>query len=384
MTGSFSAMTSRERVRAALMHHAVDRVPRDLGGTTATGINIVAYKNLVQYLDLDEPVSLLSDRIRLANLSETILKRFKSDTRAIIPGGSFGVGAPNPDGTFTDGYGLVRALPDESGHWYVVKSPLVGEVSRHTIDEAAKNWPGPDDPVYTRGIAELTADYHKNTEAAVILNLPLGSIHIAQWLRGFDNWLMDLVLDIDLSNYLLDVLLERWMEVTRRLIEAMGGMADAIFFAEDIAFQNGPMASPKTYKQIIQPYQKKVFRAIQSWSDAPIIYHNCGSVTWQIEDLIELGIAALNPVQVSAHDMGDTASLKWRFGDRIAFWGGIDTSRVLPLGTREDVHNEVFGRVADLNHNGGYVLASVHNIQADVPPENICAIWEAADELAEP
>ncbi len=341
MTASPAPMTSRERVRAALTHHAPDRVPRDLGGTTATGINIVAYKNLVDYLGLDEPVTLLSDRVRLADLSQSILARFRSDTRGIIPGGSFGVGTPNPDGTFTDGYGLVRALPDESGHWYVVKSPLVGEISRHTINEAAKNWPSPDDPVYTQGIAELAAHYHKDTDAAVILNLPLGSIHIAQWLRGFDNWLMDLVLDVELSNYLLDVLLERWMEVTRRLIKAMGGMADAIFFAEDIAFQNGPMASPKTYKQVIQPYQKKVFRAVQSWSDAPIIYHNCGSVTWQIDELIELGVAALNPVQVSAYDMGDTVSLKQRFGDRMAFWGGVDTSRVLPFGAREDVYSEV-------------------------------------------
>lgn len=373
-------MTSRERVRAALMHQSPDRVPRDLGGTTATGINIVAYKNLVEYLGLNEQATLLSDRIRLANLSEPILARFKSDTRGIIPGGSFGVGTPNADGTFTDGYGLVRALPDESGHWYVVKSPLVGEITRNTINEAAKNWPSPDDPVYTQGIADMVANYHKNTDAAIILNLPLGSIHIAQWLRGYDNWLMDLVLDVDLSNYLLEVLLERWMEVTRHLIEAMGGMADAIFFAEDIAFQNGPMVSPKTYKKIIQPYQKKVFRAIQSWSDAPIIYHNCGSVTWQIEEMIDLGIAALNPLQVSAHDMGDTASLKQRFGDRMTFWGGIDTSHVLPFGTQEDVRAEVLTRVKDLNQSGGYVLASVHNIQADVHPKNICAIWDAADE----
>jgi uroporphyrinogen decarboxylase len=86
-------------------------------------------------------------------------------------------------------------------------------------------------------------------------------------------------------------------------------------------------------------------------------------------------------VQVNSHDMGDTASLKRRFGDKIAFWGAVDTSKVLPQGTPQDVHDEVHRRISDLAQDGGYVLGTVHNIQAEVPPENICAIWEAADEL---
>jgi len=139
-------MTSRERVLAALEHRQPDRVPRDLGGATATGINVVAFRNLVDYLGLDEEVSLFSERVRLANLSEAILTRFKSDTRPLMPGGAFGVGQPNEDGTFTDGYGIVRILPDdERGHWYVVRSPLTGEVSKQDIAAAAKTWPGPTD-----------------------------------------------------------------------------------------------------------------------------------------------------------------------------------------------------------------------------------------------
>ena len=103
-------------------------------------------------------------------------------------------------------------------------------------------------------------------------------------------------------------------------------------------------------------------------------------MTWQIPDLIEWGVDALNPVQVTSRDMGDTASLKARFGDSIAFWGAIDTGHILPRGTPDDVRQEVWRRIEDLSPEGGYVLASVHNIQAEVPPENICAIWEAADE----
>jgi uroporphyrinogen decarboxylase len=104
-------------------------------------------------------------------------------------------------------------------------------------------------------------------------------------------------------------------------------------------------------------------------------------VTWQLDDLMDMGVDALNPVQVTSYDMGDTASLKRRFGDRMAFWGAIDTGHVLPHGTPQDVQHEVFRRVGDLAAGGGYVLASVHNLQAEVPPENMCAIWEAADVL---
>lgn len=372
-------MKPRERILAALEHRMPDRVPRDLGGTTATGINIVAYRNLVEHLGLDEKVTLFSERVRLANLSEHLLNRFMSDTRPVMPGGSFGVGAANPDGTYTDGYGVVRALPDERGHWYVVRAPLSGEITSQEIAAAAKTWPDPADPIYTEGIAELARKYHQDTDFAVILNLPLGSIHTAQWLRGFDAWLMDLVSDADLSIYLLDLLFERWLEVVRRLLEAVKDQIDLVFYAEDVAFHNGPMVSPRTYRQIIRPYQKRVFQSLHDLSPAKIIYHNCGSVTWQIDDLIELGVAALNPVQVSSYDMGDTAALKRRFGERITFWGGVDTGHVLPFGTPAMVREEVQRRVKDLAPGGGYVLASVHNLQADVPPENICALWDAAN-----
>jgi uroporphyrinogen decarboxylase len=298
-----------------------------------------------------------------------------------MPGGSFSVGQPKGDGTFVDGYGIVRALPDERGHWYVVHTPLAGEISRHDVAAAGKTWPDPADPVYTEGVAERARHLHHQTDYAVILNLPLGVIHLAQWLRGFDHWLMDLVLDPDFSVYFLDTLLERWLEITRRLLAAVGNNVDILFYGEDVAFHNGPMVSPRTYETIIRPYLRRVFETLHNWSDAKILYHNCGSVTWQIPDMIEWGLDALNPVQVTSHDMGDTASLKKRFGDKIAFWGAIDTGQVLPRGTPEDVRREVRRRVSDLSEGGGYVLATVHNIQPDVPPENICAIWQAADAL---
>jgi uroporphyrinogen decarboxylase len=111
-----------------------------------------------------------------------------------------------------------------------------------------------------------------------------------------------------------------------------------------------------------------------------VLYHSCGSLTTLLDHLVEMGVEAINPVQVSAGGMGDTAELKRRWGDRITFWGGIDSHKVLPRGTEMEVKEEVWQRLDDLAVDGGYVLASVHDIQSEVPPENIKAMFRAADE----
>jgi uroporphyrinogen decarboxylase len=110
---------------------------------------------------------------------------------------------------------------------------------------------------------------------------------------------------------------------------------------------------------------------------AKLMLHSCGSVVDLVEDLIEIGVDVLNPVQVSARGM-DTRRLKAEFGDRISFCGGIDTHRVLPYGTPDEVRAEVHRRIGDLAPDGGYLLAAVHAIQPDVPPDNVCAMFEAA------
>jgi len=120
----------------------------------------------------------------------------------------------------------------------------------------------------------------------------------------------------------------------------------------------------------------KRFAAIHARSKAKVFFHSCGNVYPLIGDLVDIGVDLLNPVQVSAGEMGDTARLKRQFGDRLAFCGGIDTRWALPHGTAEDVRREVRRRIADLAGGGGYVAAAVHCIQPDVPPENIVAMCD--------
>ena len=163
-----------------------------------------------------------------------------------------------------------------------------------------------------------------------------------------------------------------------KLLEEAGDFIDVLITGDDMGSQNGPLISPKMYRRMIKPFHIELMGEIKRRTKAKIFYHSDGDVYPLIGDFIEIGVDLLNPVQVSAREMGDTARLKREFGDRLSFCGAIDTHWVLPHGTPNDVRTEVRRRIRDLGPGGGYVLASVHCIQPDVPPENICAMLEEA------
>jgi len=131
-------------------------------------------------------------------------------------------------------------------------------------------------------------------------------------------------------------------------------------------------------RKLIKPRLDHVFSFLRSRCNAKIWFHTDGAVVPIIPDLIDLGIDILNPIQVTAKGMDDTRRLKEEFGDDLTFWGGIDTQRLLPFGTPDTVRADVRRRILDLAEGGGYVLGSVHNIQGDVSPENITAMFDEA------
>jgi uroporphyrinogen decarboxylase len=161
-------------------------------------------------------------------------------------------------------------------------------------------------------------------------------------------------------------------------MEVAGEFIDMVTIADDLGSQNAPLISPKMYRALIQPYQAEIIAAFKRRHPVKVFYHSCGSIYPLINDIIEIGVDLLNPVQVSAEHMDDTARLKREFGSRISFCGGVDTQHVLPHGTPDDVRREVRRRIKDLGPGGGYVVSAVHAIQPDVPPENVCALFEEA------
>jgi uroporphyrinogen decarboxylase len=148
----------------------------------------------------------------------------------------------------------------------------------------------------------------------------------------------------------------------------------------DLGGQSTPLFSPRTYRELVKPLHAELFAFIRARTRARILFHSCGAIRDLLPDLVEIGVDVLNPVQVSAAGMA-TAELKREFGRDLVFWGGgVDTQRVLGSGTPAEVRAETARRIADLAPGGGFVFASVHNIQANVPAENLAALWRTVEE----
>ena len=367
-------VTPRERVLAAIEHRQPDRVPIDVGGTSFSTIIGQAYERLKAYLAVDAETRYMKRKSRSAILDEAVALRLHTDTRPLL------VGSPDgwqdvyyDDGSFRDEFGVIwRSAGD--GHYAPTGNPLQ-EATLGDLD--AYPWPDPLDPGRTRGLGEKARALHQETDYAVILSLPVGFVHLSQYLRGYEQWLMDIVLNPRFLDALMDRTLDWWLALADAVLAEVGPYVDVVAFGDDVAFHDRPMLDPERYRRLIKPRHREMVDCIKARSGAKVLYHCCGTVKSLVPEFVDIGVDALNPVQVSSADMG-TSALKAEFGEYICFWGGVATQRVLPSGTPQQVRAEVQRRIADLAAGGGYVLAAVHNIQEDVPPENILAMADAA------
>jgi uroporphyrinogen decarboxylase len=186
---------------------------------------------------------------------------------------------------------------------------------------------------------------------------------------------MDLAGDHALFRCLMEAVLDVLIEMNRRALREVGDLVDIVAMGDDIGTQNRPVCSLELYRKMLRPYQERIVAAIREHTRAKILYHTCGSVYNYIPDFIGIGIDALNPIQVSARNM-EPERLKREFGGRIAFWGGVDNLRLLPGGSPDEVRRGTRRMFDIMGPGGGYVLAAVHNIQPDVPPENVCGLFD--------
>jgi len=367
-------MNHRERILAALNHEEPDRIPVDLGGTLATSINIQAYQKLHKMHGIAGEPKVFSRRSMIADVDDEILQRYSIDTRSLPLLGNSRPTESYPNGGYKDEWGVVREQPEPLGHYMDTVNPLDGNCTLQDIEDYA--WPDPHDPGYTLGLAEAGAQLRAKSDAALIMSLPVGPLHLAQWMRGYENWMMDLAGNLEIYTAMMDKITDLWLKISKGMLDAAQANCDVVLYGDDVAFQTGPMVSRQTYEKHIKPYQRRVMGLLKQYP-TKILYHSCGSVVNLIEDFIELGFDALNPVQVSAKDM-DPERLKRDYGDRISFWGGVDTQRVLCRGSVADVRKEVRERLRVFAPGGGYILCAVHNIQGEVPAENIDAMYDEA------
>ncbi len=237
------------------------------------------------------------------------------------------------------------------------------------------SWPDPGDPGLIRDVREQAKKLRKETDYGIVA-WASGSIFERSWyLRGFQRFFVDMARNPEFAGALLDKLLEVNEAYLDRYLGQIGDLIDVVQLLDDLGQQQGPLMPLKQYRKIIKPRQKELFRFVKERTDGYLFYHTCGSVVQYIPDLIEMGVDILNPVQVTARGM-EPEKLKSEFGSKLTFWGGIDTQHTLPRGSQEEVRKQVTDRVSVLGEGGGYVLDAVHNIQADVPPENILAMYD--------
>ena len=367
-------MTHRERVMAALEHREPDRLPMDLGTARFTGMVLGAYEKLRARLGFGEAGAIVDRMQQVVTVDERILKHLDVDARA------FSQGAPDKirdadldEATWRDEWGVVRRKPPGCHYYELAHCPLAGEITPDAITRFP--WPDPTDPGRYRGLREQARRLREETDYAVMYNARYNLVHQTQYSRGFEDWYYDLGQNHDLFRCLMDAVLEVMLEWNRLAFEQMGDLIDIVAFGDDIGLQDRPVCSPALYRKLIRPYQERIVDSIRRQTRAKILYHTCGSVYYLIPDFIQMGIDALNPVQVTARNM-EPERLKAEFGGRIAFWGGIDSQHLLPHGSPQDVRAGVRRMFDIMGPGGGYVLAAVHNVQPDAPADNILAMFE--------
>jgi len=365
----------RDRILAALAHRETDRVPIDFGGTYTTTIYDSAYDRLKKSLGLEHPTVVYSKTRRLAIPHPSVLERFDVDTQFLGLGPYEGDQREIDADTYLDEWGTTWRKAQD-GHYLYVDGPFFN-LKKPSFDLLEdRHWPDPDNPGYYRSLGER-ARAARATGRAVILNLPVGVVHQSQFLRGFGDWLKDLYKNRAFSERTMDMVADRWIAVATKALELCDGNVDVVFFGDDLASQLAPLFDPEMYRAIVKPRHRRMIAAVKAKADVKLLYHSCGAVSRLIDDLVDIGVDAINPVQVTAADMAPS-DLKSRFGNRVAFWGGINTQEILPFGTPDQVRAEVRRVIDILGEGGGYVLNSVHNIQDDVPTENLLAMFDEA------
>ncbi len=383
-------MISRKRINQALNHQEPDKIPLDLGGNQS-GIHIKAYQKLIDYLEIEDKEIQTYDYIQqLANPCEELLERFKIDTRYIRPLGGM-VKIDDFELEYEDKY---VGVYDQFGCFWgndankdlddiLYYDPVIHPFEEFNTTQQIKNydWPDGTDPSAFEGLREYAKKLHINTNFALV-SAPTGCIYeYTTFLFGFTRALRYLKKKPELIIAAMEGLLQYWTDYNITFLNEIGEFLDVLCINGDLAEQAGPIMDLRTYEKLIKPVEKKLSEKIHGLANIKINYHCCGSIPQFIPHFVEIKYDAVNPVQISAYDM-EPCSLKKRFGKYITFWGGLcNTQYTLPFGTPEQIRKEVKKNFECFKPGGGFVAANIHNITAEVPPQNIVAMFEAANEF---
>jgi uroporphyrinogen decarboxylase len=376
------SLSSRQRVWLALNHKEPDRVPIDFGGQH-TSIHQDGHRILKKYLgfndNLEAPV--IDQFQMIVDPDKRIKDLFGADIISFFAnaGSNWDLVIDPQTDIWTDEWGTSYRRP-KNGYWYDYYSfPL----KKGTVEELKEfNWPDPYDKNRVKGLREKASGLFTNTDKALLIHNATGGLfETSHGLRGLENLLMEMASNIEFVENLAEKVLEFQMGFWDNVLSEIGDLVQVVQIGDDLGSMDGLIFSPKVYRRVYKPRRKKLIEFIRTKTDAKIYFHTCGAMRELIPDLIEEGVQILNPVQVSAKNM-DSNSLKKEFGKDLVFWGGgADATKVLMFADVDGIREEVKKRIHDLAPGGGFVFASIHNIQPNVPPQNIEAMFKSALEF---
>ena len=283
----------------------------------------------------------------------------------------------------TDEWGLHYEFPKAGGLYYsLTASPMPGEMMEPDAVDSHP-WPNPRRPERLAGLREQAERFRAQGKLVVLKGYCAGLVEMAERMRGMENFLCDLLIDPTGAVRLMRKVLELKLAFWDMALAELGDVVDVVMEADDYGTQDSQLVPPKTFRELVKPLLAELMAFLRGrlGADQFVLFHSCGNVRELIPDFIEMGIDILNPVHITATGM-EPVALKRDFGNDIVFWGGgVDTQGVLPRGTPDQVRDDVRRNIEALAPGGGYVFNTVHNIQADVPPDNLVAMRDALREF---
>jgi uroporphyrinogen decarboxylase len=378
-------MTPRERVLAALAHEEPDRVPIVLGASNATGIKMLPYQRLKALLGIEAADRYIYDWPELGTAlpDEATLERLRSDVRPVLdafPEATLRYNRERPPhDPFIDDWGSGQVEVSD-GHWFPGVHPMAGA---ETIDAIERYpWPDMDDPSRVAHVrAEAGRLRAADRHAVMATPWLLFPLERAFAMQGMDTFLANMAMEPEFAEALLRRIAALCTTLMGHFLAEAGDDIDIIKIGDDLGTEQSLLMSPAMYRRILKPIHAEYIAFIRAHTRAKVFFHTDGDVADLVDDFVEIGVDILNPIQTSAGRMSDLAALKRRFGRDISFCGAIDTKRVLPSGTPNEVRAEVGRVIGLLGPGGGYLVSSVHTIMDDVAPENILAMVDAVEEL---
>jgi uroporphyrinogen-III decarboxylase len=410
-------MTSRERVLAAVNFTRPDKIPIDLGGMRASGINAVVYDRLKRRMGIKTPTKIHDTMQILAEVEIDAIDKLGIDVIPLDAGDAEWAGQPashgNPKELFCgqevyfSPSSDIRVGGDGSWQLYDSSQKMIARMPKDGyyfdfVNPAAGSFdfdPGSFNPVRTvsdevlRAMETRGRHLFENTDKALlgwgssITLIGLSALLGPSITQGdLTQWMILLLTEKDTAHELMGRYVNATIECTKLFHQAVGDYCFAWGVGgDDAGTQRGEFIAPDLFTEMIKPHYKKLCGWVHENTNWKTFLHSCGSIHSYIPDWIDAGVDIINPVQITAANM-EPEKLTSKFGGKVVFWGGgCDTQKILPLGTPEEIESHVKRNMSVFGSGGGgYVFCQVHNIQQNVPVENVEIMLGAASEFTVP